>query len=466
MQTVNFNCTFCGKLMAVGINLLGRNVRCPHCKQVVQAPASAGPSGAPAPVARREAQFQMPSQPTESHESIFGEAHEDDLFGTRQPKVTMPTEAGPRSPGSPNPLRSAPEHTAPDDAPVTLATSVNAFIAANAQQPDASTSEFIPPEHSWATSTTTSVEPVASAPQNMDTSLTTEERFVPRNSSVSTQSHRESGGPLVWVLLTYAVIATGAVVYLFYTKSVVIGEQQSTEARQHPYMAIPDFFGQYDRAERKKPVRPEGMPPVTLDLPSELKVPLGDTLVINDVEISPIKVEYRHAVRYCKTRGETKFRPGGTERPYYVLKLRVKNKSKDVVLHPADPAFDSKYSESTKAIPYTGLMVGDRRFMGGPFYWPDTQYERQYMTGQEQDEKPLEPAEERDYLIYSVSEATEIRRVIENSTSGGKDLPITWRIQLRTGLDRSKDDAGTDREVSVCSVFGVMFNSSDIAYHP
>src|SRR5947209_7491787 len=43
MQTVNFNCPFCGKLMAVGLNLLGRNVRCPHCKQVVQAPANAGP---------------------------------------------------------------------------------------------------------------------------------------------------------------------------------------------------------------------------------------------------------------------------------------------------------------------------------------------------------------------------------------------------------------------------------------
>src|SRR4051812_39163109 len=86
MQTVNFNCSFCGKLMAVGLNLLGRNVRCPHCKQVIQAPVAAKP---PSPV---QANSQSPTQAQESQESIFGEMPDEDVFGTRVPQVQMPTE--------------------------------------------------------------------------------------------------------------------------------------------------------------------------------------------------------------------------------------------------------------------------------------------------------------------------------------------------------------------------------------
>lgn len=98
MQTVNFNCSHCKKLMAVGLTLLGRNVRCPHCKQVVQAPATAGAN--PPPVATQtrsptSPSFQPAPPPVESQESIFGETHDDDLFGTKQPKVRMPGEAPP-----------------------------------------------------------------------------------------------------------------------------------------------------------------------------------------------------------------------------------------------------------------------------------------------------------------------------------------------------------------------------------
>src|SRR5262245_18239423 len=46
---VTFPCPFCGRRMGVPAELLGRQVRCPHCKQVVLAPVSPGPSAAPAP---------------------------------------------------------------------------------------------------------------------------------------------------------------------------------------------------------------------------------------------------------------------------------------------------------------------------------------------------------------------------------------------------------------------------------
>ncbi|MBN9122720.1 MAG: hypothetical protein J0I06_26845, partial [Planctomycetes bacterium] len=44
-QTVTFPCPFCGRRMGVPADLLGKQVRCPHCKQVVLAPVGAAPSG-------------------------------------------------------------------------------------------------------------------------------------------------------------------------------------------------------------------------------------------------------------------------------------------------------------------------------------------------------------------------------------------------------------------------------------
>src|SRR5262245_13059030 len=81
MQTVNFACPHCGNLMAVGLDLLGRNVRCPTCKQVVQAPPPA-PATAAAP----------PPSSVEAPESIFGEVHDEDVFGSRQMKPEMPAD--------------------------------------------------------------------------------------------------------------------------------------------------------------------------------------------------------------------------------------------------------------------------------------------------------------------------------------------------------------------------------------
>src|SRR5262245_1529319 len=94
-QTVNFNCPHCGNLMAVGTNLLGRNVRCPHCKQVVRAPAAPGEAPAPpmvTPPPPRPGAIPSCSVPkqTEALESIFGERHDEDVFGSEPPNPRMP----------------------------------------------------------------------------------------------------------------------------------------------------------------------------------------------------------------------------------------------------------------------------------------------------------------------------------------------------------------------------------------
>jgi len=51
MSVIKFPCSICQKPMAVGPELAGCQVRCPHCLQVLVAPAAAAPAYAypPAP---------------------------------------------------------------------------------------------------------------------------------------------------------------------------------------------------------------------------------------------------------------------------------------------------------------------------------------------------------------------------------------------------------------------------------
>src|SRR5207249_4280687 len=85
METVKFPCEHCGNLMAVTMNLIGQQVRCPHCQQVVVAPAShpATTVVVPNPIASPVAEdlsFSV-NKELHDHESIFAEGGDDALFG-------------------------------------------------------------------------------------------------------------------------------------------------------------------------------------------------------------------------------------------------------------------------------------------------------------------------------------------------------------------------------------------------
>src|SRR6478735_10624710 len=91
MQTVNFQCGHCGKLMAVGRENLGQQVRCPHCQQVVLAPSSEAPAPEPEPAP-------SPFGDLNEHEDIFTQKSETDdvLFGQHDaPRLEMPREPEP-----------------------------------------------------------------------------------------------------------------------------------------------------------------------------------------------------------------------------------------------------------------------------------------------------------------------------------------------------------------------------------
>jgi len=98
MQTVNFQCGHCGKLMGVSSAFLGQQVRCPHCQQVVVAPPSteatapAPTEGAPLPSGLFETILQPPA-PADP-EDIFSPAEPtEDLFGRPDaPRLEMPVD--------------------------------------------------------------------------------------------------------------------------------------------------------------------------------------------------------------------------------------------------------------------------------------------------------------------------------------------------------------------------------------
>src|SRR5262245_29459630 len=81
MQTVSFNCPHCQKMIGVSLALVGLEVQCPSCGAAVVAPASAEPF----------VSFDEPAGgSSESHESIFGEHLDEDVFGSRAPRVELP----------------------------------------------------------------------------------------------------------------------------------------------------------------------------------------------------------------------------------------------------------------------------------------------------------------------------------------------------------------------------------------
>src|SRR5579871_549624 len=102
MQTVTFRCPHCNNLMAVGIELLGQQVRCPTCQQVVIAPVPTDPP----PISDGSSQISL-SETTkqEGHDSIFGEGDGEAVFGSAPPKVEVPasTNFAAYPPNIPNP---------------------------------------------------------------------------------------------------------------------------------------------------------------------------------------------------------------------------------------------------------------------------------------------------------------------------------------------------------------------------
>lgn len=458
MQTVNFNCPHCGNLMAVGLNLLGRNVRCPHCKQVVRAPSPIGEPPVPAPTPAPPPQpapapttptvpvpaFNVP-KPTETHESIFSERreHDEDLFGSEEPKPKLP-QSPPVPSGS---AARTMEETVPVPAPPEhLESSVN-------RTPLEITTQSAPPIF----------EPLPDEPPEVDGEPTPRRGHPPVESPVRGYQPRvrreqaASTPAFTWMLLAYAALVT-AVAGFFGYQYFTAGS-----SGDHPFQAIPDFYGEYEKANRKQ-TSFKNLPDPKLDVPPQLRVKLGDELRVGDLLVRPTSVDRQLVTGTTESIAEGGDRTRELRPVTLVLTLRVKNMSADTTFHPNDPAFNRAGDQ--KPLPYTALQV-NREFYYGPFHWPsETGTKREFIVGHEPDRDPLAPGQERDTWVTVAPHGLRTSTNANDVTTAINDLrpgtPLLWRVQLRRGLVKAPGPDGKDVEVSATTVIGVEFRADQI----
>ena len=558
METISFACPQCKNLMAVGVNLMGRSVRCPHCKAVISAPTSANtgnpvppppppqqqyqapqpPAYSPPPYVPPPVQYVPPPQPQpqvwappptpqpqqqawspppqpqqqawapppvvaeppvveviedpfpnlvspevplESPESIFGEVVDEDLFGTKMPTPEMPV-VPPQTPVYQQPAQQQPQpnpwvqqtvipppvqtplppvpQQQPQPNPWTQQPPVQQ--QPQYQQPQYQQPQPPPPGYAtqqpnpWAQQPVQQPQPVYATqqpqyqqPQPPPMQLTEadvleeieeEPKPVPRpkptpKKAGTTSTGGGGGGKgLVIILGVWAVLATAAAVYGLFLKS---------SEPPHPFNALPDVLGEYEKSDRKKISSHKGWPPVNDPIPENLRVKVGTKLVINQLEIEPLRIERRQGSAMYVSGSKDPIR---TTFSGLALKLHLKNVSSDVVFVPTDPALDRSERTNQSIPPYAGVQSGKFRVFGA-FPWTPGK-DSPFLEGGEQDREPLNPGDERETMVLLQMSSGDFS-TLQGSTAA------TWRLHLRTGLTQYDG-----KDVSVTSVVGVVFDPS------
>jgi hypothetical protein len=421
MQTVNFNCEQCGQLMAVGAEHLGQQVRCPHCQQVVMAPA--------APAEQPTVDLPNPTPPAVEAESIFTapEPEGDDLFGGGPaPVVDMPS--APWLMNEPKEIE-RPEVSEPaplvDVEPVPEV-AVTAAAPVAAPQP---------------------------APSDGDAATTEARTLVDELPTVlsSRPDRTVTGRPnlgLIVVLIflvPYSLCATAAALYFYFQRINT----------PHPLEAIPDFFGDHPGVTQK-----QGhvsiiweRPKPDMDLPARDHVALHQALTIGDLEVVPEKIERGRVTIY---RPLLKGRETDALNVGLLLTLRVRNVSRGDSFFPADGFFYRRWQKDDPPgnKPYTFLQANGKRFYGGPVKWvpPGQDEARYFVEGEENFNQVLRPGDSRRLLICTDPENQAVLQAVAAATD-----TLHWRVQLRRGPIHYKD-----HDIPVSAVVAVDFSAQEI----
>lgn len=421
MQTVNFQCGHCGNLMAVGLNFLGQQVRCPHCQQVVMAPASAAPAPTPAaaPAPGPVPAFLQPTinfNKNNEEESIFAPPPpDDDLFGapSAAPRLELPPAPPPSSP-----------------APPVLDSTMAFEPSPPAMQPAPE-----PPANPDATTLLVdgAAQSAVTGPAN-DSTLLTADTFGTAAPAVTRVPRVQAGsGSLWWLytlvlpLISYAILSTVLIVILW---------NKSATVRVDPLEAMPDVNGDTPG------VRPGGggnqrmnwLPPEefnNIPIAPHRKVALGDTLKVGDLEIKPLKVEQK----IVKVFVENAVNPEPCGNASLVLTMRLRNISSKWAFTPLDNYFDRKVRPGNPK-PLTLVEFSGKRFYGGPATWyprvrsSKRREDRQWLDGRSNfDERGLAPGEAKDTFVCTDGDDGNVVQALLD-----RDGPLLWRVQLRRGV--------------------------------
>lgn len=250
-------------------------------------------------------------------------------------------------------------------------------------------------------------------------------------------------GVLLPILLIYSIIVTGIAIW-----SLLRGPEAG------PLSTIPDFYGEYEKSDRKSG-KATYLPKPDEPIPPRLRVGLKKTLTVGQLQIEPLAVEQQKLVKVSvPISGPPKEE---TLSNSLVLTLKLKNLSDSVTFHPVDPAFNRRWDGNEPAVAGVYLPLKKQPFLGGPIPWPfPGTMKRIYIKGQENDDQPLKPGEERVYLIPLVDSLT-----ISQQIRSARGQTLLWKVLLRRGTVRYWFS-----DVSVCTLIGVEFTPAEVKWLP
>jgi len=189
-------------------------------------------------------------------------------------------------------------------------------------------------------------------------------------------------------------------------------------------------------------------------LPAHLRVPLGGTLAIGDLEVTPEKVE-RKRIAY----DIPGYNPAPAPEDSLAVTLRLRNRSQDVTFKPMDRFF-ARARTSPGAIPqYTILEMGERKFYGGPLEWiPLARAKDHFIEYVEKQavNHELKPGEEMTTFVCTNPKDHAVEAL--DSYQGR----LLWRVQLRRGLVKWTTRNGVDRDDPATAVVGIEFSADDV----
>src|SRR5205807_2569220 len=150
-------------------------------------------------------------------------------------------------------------------------------------------------------------------------------------------------------------------------------------------------------------------------LPEHLKVPLGQTIRIGALEMTPTKVR-RQRMSIVVAGFQ---RPEEMENDSLVLYLKVKNRAEHYAFTPLDNFFDRQWKGSGPP-PYTLLQAGKETFFGGPAPWVSTieaqrsdKRRREWVQGRKNiDTTGLAPGEEEETFTCTDGSDQKIARYL------------------------------------------------------
>jgi hypothetical protein len=518
MQTVQFSCSHCSKAMAVGVEHAGKAVRCPHCQQVVTAPAAAVPNPpvasfspdvpsppepSPAPAETLATSpgvnlpgfvFTPPPSPTEA-ESIFAppEEHTDDLFGeAAPPRLELPPMPSPTVEGEPPTLLASPGEPVDN----------GAVPAGTARIADPYPPVVPPPPADPGTELQSDeLDPEATVADVPDPFLA---GTSPEAAPTAPAGEPASAGEMPWMTPAAAGSAVASVAATDELAATRAARRTTSQSDWYVPLAILPLFGliaslglnfwliywEMPRRARITIDRLEALPDVgdvpgarknlnsALDtsdpklafapLPERLTTTLGQPLRVGDLEVTPRSVELRVVNVYV----EGSARPEPCPGPSLVLNLRLRNLAPDYAFTPLDNYFDRHYERGVQ-VPLTQVEVGNRdRLLGGPARWyprfrdsRDRNY-REWVEGRKDlDLVGLKPGESVDTIVCTdwrkVDSANPDRPRRVEEIVERYEGPYLWRVHVRRGLVRFQHI-----ERSATALIGVRFTDKDIEKNP